>query len=57
MKKIKIHNDMWTDLGKVWTVLEYRFRECSTAVEFVLENEAGEIERRVISAMEFEWVE
>ena len=58
MKYIKLHNDRWDDLNKVWVVLEYRTREDSTAVNLVLEDAySGETTHRVVASHQIEWLE
>ena len=59
MDYIRIDNDMWADLGTVYTVLEYSKPQISSsAVHLVLENrETKEITRRVVANHQIEWLE
>ena len=58
MHYIKIDNDMWDDLNKVWSVVEYHFVECSTAVKLILEDpDTKEVICRTVSSNQIEWLE
>lgn len=58
MDYIKIDNDQWNDLGKVWRVLEYHTRPNSTAVQLVLEDTTtNEVHTRVVASHQIEWLE
>jgi hypothetical protein len=58
MQYIKIDNDMWADIGKVWFVHEYATSETSTAVTLTIEDtETGEIETRVVPQNQIQWLE
>ncbi len=58
MRYIKLYNDNWDDLNKVWEVLEYRPRTGSTAVHLVLEDTLTKNTiHRIVCAHEIEWLE
>lgn len=58
MDYIKIDNDKWDDLEKVWSVISYTTRQGSTAVDLVLEDTTTkEVVHRVVSSNEIEWLE
>ena len=58
MQYIKLDNDRWDDVGKVWAVLEYSTRPDSTAVTLVLEDTvSGETTTRVVAQNQIEWLE
>lgn len=58
MQYIKIDNDKWDDIGKVWGVMEYSLRPNSTAVHLVIEDtETGEVQTRVVAENQIEWLE
>jgi hypothetical protein len=59
MRYIKINNDSWDDLNKVWAVVEYsRPNPKSSATHLVLEDTStGETLRRVVAFHEIEWLE
>ena len=58
MQYIKLDNDRWDDVGKVWAVLEYSTRPDSTAVNLVLEDvKTGEVHSRVVAQNQIEWLE
>ena len=55
---IKIDNDKWDDVGKIYKVLSYHRRDPnSTAVELKLEQEDGTIVERVEAIHAIEWIE
>ena len=58
MQYIKLDNDRWDDVGKVWAVLEYSTRPDSTGVTLVLEDTgSGEVTTRVVAQNQIEWLE
>lgn len=58
MKYIRIDNDKWDDVGKVWYVHEYESSPNTTAVKLTIEDtKTGEIERRVVPQNQIEWLE
>ena len=58
MDYIKIDNDKWDDLNKVWGVVEYSARPNSTAVNLVLEDTStGQVVHRVVASHQIEWLE
>lgn len=58
MQYIKLDNDKWDDVNKVWAVLEYSNRPGSTAVNLVLEDTTtGEVHTRVVAQNQIEWLE
>lgn len=59
MKYIKIDNDKWDDLGKVWEVLEYsRPNKDSSAVHLIIEDTVtGDVVSRVVAFHQIEWLE
>lgn len=54
---VKIHNDMWEDLGKVYRVVSYASRPNSTAIDLVIEREDGSLDKRAVPLNQLEWVE
>lgn len=54
---IRLDNDKWEDVGKVWFVQEYCQRENSTAVELTLKDSSGIIHKRVVAKHQIEWIE
>ena len=58
MEYIKIDNDMWADVGKVWAVLEYSTIPESTGVTLKLEDTVTkEVYTRVVAQNQIEWLE
>ena len=58
MKYIKLDNDKWDDVGKVWFVHEYKPNPDSTSVRLTLEDtNTGEIYSRVVPQNQIEWLE
>jgi hypothetical protein len=58
MQYVRIDNDNWDDLGKVWAVHEYASRENSTAVTLILEDtETKEVHTRVVASHQIVWIE
>lgn len=57
MDYIRINSDLWEDLGKIWFVEEYKTREDSTAIELVLRDSLGNIDKRTVPISQIEWVE
>lgn len=57
MDYIRINSDLWEDLGKIWFVEEYKTREDSTAVELVLRDSLGNVNKRTVSINQIEWIE
>lgn len=58
MQYIRIDNDKWEDLGKVWYVLEYSNNPESTGVKLKLEDTVSkEVHTRVVARNEIEWLE
>ena len=58
MQYIKIDNDMWDDLSKIWFVHEYATNENSTAVTLKLEDTiTKEVHTRVVAQNQIEWLE
>jgi hypothetical protein len=55
--RCKINNDQWEDAGKVYFVHSFNNRPNSTAVELVLEDDGGNIHKRVVASHQIEWVE
>ena len=55
---IRIDNDKWEDLGKVWYVLEYSNTPESTGVKLRLEDTVSkEVHTRVVARNQIEWIE
>ena len=55
---IRIDNDKWEDLGKVWYVLEYSNTPESTGVKLRLEDTVSkEVHTRVVARNQIEWLE
>jgi hypothetical protein len=59
MSYIKINNDSWSDLNKIWGVIEYsRPNPESSAAHLVLEDTVtGERMNRVVAYHQIEWLE
>ena len=58
MQYIKIDNDKWEDISKVWFVHEYATSETSTAVALKLEDTVTkEVHTRVVAQNQIEWLE
>ena len=58
MQYIRIDNDKWEDLGKVWYVLEYSNNPESTGVKLKLEDTVSkEVHTRVVARNQIEWLE
>jgi hypothetical protein len=58
MQHIRIDNDKWEDLGKVWYVLEYSNTPESTGVKLKLEDTVSkEVHTRVVARNQIEWLE
>ena len=58
MQYIRIDNDKWEDVGKIWFVHEYTTRENSTGVTLTIEETTtGEIQTRVVPQNQIEWLE
>lgn len=58
MKHIRIDNDKWDDVGKVWFVHEYSTSPNTTAVRLTIEDtKTGIIETRVVPQNQIEWLE
>lgn len=58
MDYIKIDNDDWSDLNKVWAVVNYSRRPNSSAVDLVLEDpNTKNITRRTVAEHQIEWLE
>ena len=58
MEYIKIDNDKWEDVGKVWAVLEYSTIPESTGVTLKLEDTVTkEVHTRVVAQNQIEWLE
>lgn len=58
MQYIRIDNDKWEDLGKVWYVLEYSNTPESTGVKLKLEDTVSkEVHIRVVARNQIEWLE
>ena len=58
MQYIRIDNDKWEDLGKVWYVLEYSNTPESTGVKLRLEDTVSkEVHTRVVARNQIEWLE
>ncbi len=58
MQYIRIDNDKWEDLGKVWYVLEYSNTPESTGVKLKLEDTVSkEVHTRVVARNQIEWLE
>lgn len=53
--KIRIDDDKWDDVGKIYKVLKYFRRKDSTAVELELEYE-GTLSKRVVAYHTIEWL-
>jgi len=56
MKQIRIDNDNWEDSGKIWDVVEYQNFTNSSRVRFVLMNDKGEEEIRILPLNQIEWI-
>jgi hypothetical protein len=58
MQYIKIDNDMWTDVGKIWFVHKHETSPNSSAVKLTIEDtKTGEIETRTVPQNQIEWLE
>jgi hypothetical protein len=58
MQYIRIDNDKWEDLGKVWYVLEYSNTPESTGVKLNLEDTVSkEVHTRVVARNQIAWLE
>jgi hypothetical protein len=58
MQYIKIDNDMWDDLGKIWFVHKHETNPNSTAVKLTIEDtKTGEIQTRTVPQNQIEWLE
>ena len=55
--RCKINSDDWEDVGKVYFVHALNNRVNSTAVTLVLEDDGGNILKRVVASHQIEWVE
>lgn len=54
---IRINNDMWSDIGKIYKVLSYFKPSHSTGVHLELEAPDGTTEKKVVPVHDIEWVE
>ena len=58
MQYIKIDNDMWEDLSKIWFVHKHETNPNSTAVKLTIEDtKTGEIQTRTVPQNQIEWFE
>jgi len=58
MQYIRIDNDKWEDVGKIWFVHEYATSETSTAVTLKLEDTiTKEVHTRVVAQNQIGWLE
>lgn len=58
MKYIRIDNDNWEDVGKVWFVHEYASSPNTTAVKLTLKDtQTGEVHSRVVPQNQITWLE
>jgi len=55
--RCRINSDDWEDVGKVYFVHALNNRTNSTAVALVLEDDGGNIHKRVVASHQIEWVE
>jgi hypothetical protein len=55
--RCKINSDDWEDVGKVYFVHALNNRANSTAVTLVLEDDGGNIHKRVVASHQIEWVD
>ncbi len=55
--RCRIDNDKWMDLGKVFFVHSAESRKGSTAVTLVLEDDDGNIHKRVVASHQIEWID
>jgi len=56
MKQIRIDNDNWEDSGKIWNVVEYQNFTNSSRVRFVLMNDKGEEEIKILPLNQIKWI-
>lgn len=56
MDRIRIDSDDWNDAGKIYDVHSAKMRECSTAMDMVLEDDNGNIFQRVVAYHQIEWL-
>jgi hypothetical protein len=54
--RCKINNDKWEDAGKIYFVHALNNQTNSTAVTLVLEDDDGNIHKRVVASHQIEWV-
>ena len=58
MYYIRIDNDKWDDVGKVWFVHEYSSSPNTTAVKLTIEDtKTGNIEKRLVPQNQIVWLE
>jgi hypothetical protein len=58
MKYIRIDNDMWADIDKIWFVHEYQTSPNTTAVKLKIEDtKTGIIENRTVAQNQIIWLE
>ena len=55
--RCRIDNDKWLDHGKVFFVHSAESRQGSTAVTLVLEDDDGNIHKRVVASHQIEWID
>jgi len=56
MNSIRIHNDLWDDLDKVYQVISWQTTPDSTGVKLTLQH--GDISsERVVAIHQIEWIE
>ena len=55
--RCRIDNDKWIDLGKVFFVHSAETHPGSTATTLVLEDDDGNIHKRVVASHQIEWID
>lgn len=55
--RCRIDNDKWMDLGTVFFVHSAETRAGSTATTLVLEDDHGNIHKRVVASHQIEWID
>ncbi len=55
--RCRIDSDSWEDAGKTYFVHAFNNRVNSTAVTLVLEDDDGNIHKRVVASHQIVWVE
>lgn len=55
--RCRINSDKWADAGKVFFVHSAETRPDSTATTLVLEDDDGNIHKRVVASHQIEWID